>query len=128
MKKKQPVVLVADDTEGYRYPLSNILKDNQYKVLEAESVEEVEKLAGEAQIWIIDVRLPSQKEGIEVVRKLIIEKKCKPKFDVIFISVLTQADCDSELENFPEKYNWIEKPFEPEYLLEIVNEMTGRKL
>lgn len=126
MAKNQYRVLIADDDEGYRFPLASILNDFNYIVLEAEDVEGVKKQAKDAQIWVVDVRLPSEKnEGIEVVRKLITDGECTPNFNIIFISVLTEEECKPQLENFPMDYRWIEKPFEPEYLLNIIEEMTG---
>ena len=126
-KKREITVLIADDDEGYRFLLVSILSDFNYKVLEAENVEDVKKQSKLAQLWVVDVRLPSSNlEGIEIVRELSI-KHCKPNYDVIFISVLSEEDCKPKLDNFPLKYIWIEKPFEPEYLLHTIDEITGRK-
>jgi DNA-binding response OmpR family regulator len=116
-------VLVADDDEGYRFPISSMLRDFGYNVCEADDVNGLREHASNADIWVVDVRLPERLEGIDAVETLRTEGM-KPKFGVIFISVLSESDCGAHLKYLPRvEYRWIEKPFELEYLLNTINNM-----
>ncbi|MHA2032967.1 MAG: response regulator [Candidatus Kariarchaeaceae archaeon] len=122
-------VLIADDDVGYRFPLASILEDFNYQVFEARNVEEVRKYSDKADIWVVDVRLPSEMlEGIVIVKELLADKNCRLKNKVIFISVLCEEDYKSKLDNFPNiGYIWIEKPFEPEYLLQTIDDIIEKQ-
>ncbi len=52
-------ILVADDDDGYRFPIVSLLEDHGFTVLEATNEEDVIRHAPNAQLWIVDVRLPS---------------------------------------------------------------------
>jgi CheY-like chemotaxis protein len=118
-------VLIADDDEGLRFPIVSLFEDFGFTVLQAESEEEVLKDCEQADIWIIDARLPSGAyEGIRAVQRLVEEKEIKPKHSVIFISVDPESFAEDRLVFLSDKsvkYVWVEKPFEPEFLLHMVN-------
>ena len=122
---KKKTVLIADDDAGFRFPLVNLFEDFGFKTLQAVSKEEVLKHAGKADIWIIDVRLPTSKnEGILAVQELA-SKGNRPPYSVIFISVnpksLVRTELDALAKVSVDDYMYIEKPFELELLLRIVN-------
>jgi DNA-binding response OmpR family regulator len=116
-------ILIADDDAGYRFPLVNLFKDYDYEVLEAETKDEVLCLAKRADFWIVDARLPtSAMEGIQAVQKLV-EEDVRPKFPIIFMSVTPESFVRDMLKVIVEKgihYEWIEKPFELELLIERI--------
>ncbi len=123
-------ILVADDDAGYRYPITCLFQDFKYEVKEASDLGGTVEAARNADIWIIDVRLPSGKmEGIQAVKQLA-EQGVLSKYPVIFISVLPESFAESELAALdqhkpsPISYKWIEKGFEPELLLETVRAIT----
>lgn len=121
--EKMPKILVADDDEGYRFPMVSLFKDYGFEVLEATDQAEVLKHGREAGVWIIDVRLPtSAMEGIMAVQELV-NNNIKPNCLVIFISVIPEElalDKLRALRDVGIKYEWIEKPLELEFLLEKV--------
>ena len=118
-------ILIADDEHGYRSAIADMFADAGFEVLEAESEEEVVSRAPQADVWIIDVRLPTrEREGIRAVSHLIDEGK-RPAFPVVFISVDSEAEADEndQVASFRKRsvpYEWYQKPFEPEFLLEQV--------
>ncbi|MCP4676335.1 MAG: response regulator [Deltaproteobacteria bacterium] len=119
-------ILVADDDDGYRVPIVNILQDFGYAVAEATDKAGVLKHATEIDTLVVDVRLPSQEmEGIAAVRELAQPGK---RYTVVFISVLPQdlaKDKLKELEDLNIRYSWLVKPFELQRLLEVIEEMMS---
>jgi DNA-binding response OmpR family regulator len=113
-------VLIADDDDGYRFPLKNLLDDYEYEVLEARNKEELIRQAQGADVWVIDARLPTEEmEGIEAVRELG-ERGTIPRHPVLFISVMPEDNVKVKLDSLKGKgipYEWVEKPFELELLL-----------
>lgn len=116
-------VLVADDDDGYRFPIKACLEDHGFTVIEATTREEVIALGPGAQIWVVDVRLPTaEMEGIQAVRSLL-EAGTRPHY-VVFISVIPQENVTERL-SIPGfvKSDFLGKPFELQVLLEM---LTGR--
>ena len=60
MESRQPSILVADDTEGYRCLLSDLLEDQGYKVVSAEDGEGAVKVLRSQGIdlALLDVMMP----------------------------------------------------------------------
>jgi FixJ family two-component response regulator len=116
-------VLIADDDDGYRFPIKNVFEDNEYQIVEARNKQEVMTYAPEATVWIIDVRLPTgEMEGIKAVLDLAREGN-KPKCPVVFISVMSESDVQRDLAPLRQSgvdFTWLEKPFEVEFLFETV--------
>lgn len=112
-------ILVADDDAGYRFPIKNLFEDYAYEVLEATNRQDVVNMGVGADVWIIDVRLPTgEMEGILAVRDLV-EQGIQPPHPVIFISVNPESLAEEKLAALKGKvrYEWVEKPFELEFLL-----------
>jgi len=121
------VVLIVDDDHGYRFPIANLFSDQGFSVLQADNVESMRELSSKAGVWIVDVRLPTEKmEGIEAVRQLWNDQQ-RPK--VFFISVMPEGTAQLQLRILQDKsipYRWLEKPFELEVLLTEVNDSLAR--
>jgi DNA-binding response OmpR family regulator len=120
-------ILVADDDDGYRFPIVSLLEDHGFTVLEATNEDDVVRHARMAKIWVIDVRLPSgANEGIRAVTRLAAEQ-IRSDYPVIFISVLPESLAPEvrELRERSVGYEWIEKPFELELLLSRVMALLG---
>jgi CheY-like chemotaxis protein len=123
-------ILIADDEHGYRSALVDMFIDAGFDVVEAESEEAAVSCAPDADVWIIDVRLPTgEREGLRAVSRLI-DDGLWPKFPIVFISVDSEAEADAKgqvtalkARNVP--YEWCQKPFEPEYLLQKVESYLG---
>jgi CheY-like chemotaxis protein len=126
------IVLIADDDAGFRYPISSLFKDYGFHVMEASGLDGTVEAAKKADIWIIDVRLPSGvMEGIQAVKQLA-QNEILPKYPVIFISVLPASYAENELsalknhKPYPINYMWFEKAFPLELLLDTVREITTK--
>jgi CheY-like chemotaxis protein len=121
-------VLVADDDDGFRYPIVNLLEDYSFEVVEAKSQEEVLESAEASALWIIDVRLPSSNmEGILAVHELA-RRGTVSAYPVIFVSVLPEDFARgrlAELANVGVHYLWLEKPFELELLKAKIDELLA---
>lgn len=115
-------IVVADDDDGIREPIVSLLQDHGFFILEARTEEELLMHAANpnAVLWIIDVRLPTRSyEGILAVKDLH-AKGIIPKLPILFISVEAEDFAQDKLEGLKKlgvKYEWLEKPFELEYLL-----------
>jgi DNA-binding response OmpR family regulator len=118
-------ILVADDDDGFRYPIVNLLEDSGFEVVQATTKDEVLDCVEREQpvLWIIDARLPSAElEGIIAVRELA-ERAVRSPYPVIFISVLPKSFAIDKLmavQGAGVKFEWLEKPFELQFLLTII--------
>ncbi len=125
MKK---TILLAEDDEGYRYPLVNLFEDYDFEVFEVSSKEDLMMKARQQQqaLWVIDARLPSiEMEGLRAVRELA-QQGCRSQFPVIFISVLPSAFAEAELEAVRQlnvDFRWLEKPFELESIFRLATSL-----
>lgn len=84
MSKNKPTILVTDDEKSIRNSLRDILEFEDYKVLEAESGEEVFDILQEIQIdlMLLDIKMKGM-DGMEILSKL---KEDNYHFPVIMIS------------------------------------------
>jgi DNA-binding response OmpR family regulator len=118
-------VLIAEDDDAFRFPIANFLEDVGFEVIEAENYDRAVELAREADIWVIDVRLPTNKhEGILAVKDLA-ERGIRSAYPVYFISVIPLSLAENELQYLRQhniSFDWIEKPFEPELLIKRIRE------
>jgi DNA-binding NtrC family response regulator len=123
-------VLIADDDDGYRFPIVAMFHDEGADVIEVESKEQVIEQAPQADFWVIDVRLPTvAREGIIAVCELA-KAGFRPQNPVIFISVDTENDAKKELDELRQHnvaYRWLEKPFELERLLNTIKAIRIEK-
>lgn len=116
-------ILVIDDDVGFRYPIESILREFGFTV-EADSEEDgLERKGPNCDLWVIDVRLPTNAhEGLLAVDSLL-KKGVRPKHPIIFMSVDNQSLAKTKLEALSAQgivFVWLEKPIEPEYLLRVV--------
>jgi CheY-like chemotaxis protein len=121
-------VLVADDDDSIRFPIVSILEDYGYQVLEAITESDLIDQAPKAAVWIVDVRLPSRAyEGLLGVAQLV-KSGTMPRFPVLFISVDAASYADAELNALRDlgvQFEWLEKPFELELLLEKLKDFRN---
>jgi len=126
---KTTTILVADDDVGYRFIISNFLRDYGYHVIEAANESEIKSQASEANLWVFDVRLPTSKlEGI-IVAKELLDRSIYPQYPILFMSVLPESMA-YELQELKERsipYEWIKKPFEIELLLSKIEKYIQTK-
>ena len=57
--KERHTVLLADDEIGYRIVIQDFLEDEGFRMLLTEDVEGVLRQGSEADVLVVDVRLPS---------------------------------------------------------------------
>ncbi len=126
LNMKAKTVLVADDDPGILFCIVTILEDHGFNVLQAKSEEELLKHASLAELWIVDARLPTNGyEGILAVAELH-DKGIKPDVPIIFMSVDVESFALQRLSALKSKginYEWLEKPFELQYLLQRVSNL-----
>lgn len=121
---RRPIVLLAEDDAGYRFPITAVLKDAGYNVLQVVDGPGLLARHAEADILLVDVRLPSDDEhqriheGIDVVRKIrdtVPGDRWQP---LIFLSARSEDECFEALKGLPGSYVWLQKPTDDELLLE----------
>jgi CheY-like chemotaxis protein len=123
---RKPTILIADDDYGNRFPLVALFEDYGYHVEQAESKQEVLQVAQKADVWIIDARLPTlDLEGIEAVGELV-SKGTVPQYTVFFMSVISQESAAAKLATLGISYEWLEKPFEPQFLFEKIRSLPPK--
>lgn len=119
-------ILIADDEYGFRYPFRIYLKHNDFDVLEASNKDETFKKISDADLLMMDVVFPSNKEGIEIVNEIRNSEDGKIKnIPVIFFSILSESMCAGELLEDVKPYTWLQKPFEFETLVNEINKLIS---
>lgn len=126
-------VLVIDDEIDIRIFFSTLLKSNGYKVSMAEDGEEgMQKIqADKPDLVALDIMMPKE-SGIKAYRKIKTDPKLK-SIKVLVVSAMakkTFLHSQKMLDQFrsqevPEPEGYIEKPPEPEELLEEVERILG---
>jgi signal transduction histidine kinase len=86
MTTRPPLILNVDDNEGVRYATTRVLKDAGFRVREAASGEQALSAAGEADLVVLDVKLPDM-SGFEVCRRI----KADPVLAGVPVLTLTSA-------------------------------------
>ena len=117
MKSLTPKILVVDDEESMREGCVQVLAEEGYKALAAETGEHGLKMAREESfdLVILDLRMPGLC-GLEVLKKL---RDDDP--DIIVIVITGYVTIDSAVEAMKQgAYDFLPKPFSPEVLVEIV--------
>lgn len=119
---KQPVILVVDDIASNRTLVKEILKINDYTVLEAKDSDEAKAVSeshqGTIQLLIADLVMP-RTNGIELARFL---RPKRPEMKVLYISGYN-ADVNVQLEVWDEEADFLPKPFSPNGLLQKVGDL-----
>jgi len=115
-------ILIIDDQPGIRMLLTDVLKNEGYKVTTAaDGKEAVNKLyTNTYQLMIVDYKLPVI-SGLEIVKML---NKDKIEIPVIVISGLTD-EIEKELADNPLVKEILAKPFDIYHLLKVVKNITG---
>lgn len=118
-------ILIADDEFGFRYPLTIFLKNKGFNTIEAKDSTDVFENISKADILIMDVIFPDNREGIDIVKEIRQKEDKKIKnIPIIFYSILSEGMCTKELENIDKKsYFWLQKPFEFTDLLKAITEL-----
>jgi two-component system, cell cycle sensor histidine kinase and response regulator CckA len=117
--EKTPTILVVDDIASNRTLVKEILKINDYHVLEAMDSEEAKAISeghkGPIQLLITDLVMP-RVNGMELARYL---RPKRPEMKVLYISGYN-ADVNVQIEVWDAAADFLPKPFSPNRLLQKV--------
>jgi len=117
--EKQPTILVVDDIASNRTLVKEILKINDYHVLEAKDSDEAKQVAethqGPINLLIADLVMP-RINGMELARYL---RPKRPEMKVLYISGYN-ADVNVQIEVWDAEADFLPKPFSPNGLLQKV--------
>lgn len=117
--EKQPTILVVDDIASNRTLVKEILKINDYIVLEAKDSDEAKQVSeshqGPIQLLIADLVMP-RTNGMELARFL---RPKRPEMKVLYISGYN-ADVNVQIEVWDAEADFLPKPFSPNGLLQKV--------
>jgi DNA-binding response OmpR family regulator len=117
--EKQPTILVVDDIASNRTLVKEILKINDYTVLEAKDSDEAKTLSeahpGPINLLIADLVMP-RTNGMELARYL---RPKRPEMKVLYISGYN-ADVNVQIEVWDAEADFLPKPFSPNGLLQKV--------
>jgi len=117
--EKQPTILVVDDIASNRTLVKEILKINDYHVLEAKDSDEAKSVAeahqGPINLLIADLVMP-RVNGMELARIL---RPKRPEMKVLYISGYN-ADVNVQIEVWDAEADFLPKPFSPNGLLQKV--------
>lgn len=119
-------ILIVDDRDDNRYLLESLLKGAGYIAKAVANGEEaIEALENEKfQMVISDILMPVM-DGFQLCRKVRSEEKFKPLIFIIYTATYTGPQ-DEEFALKIGADRFVQKPCEPEVLLEIVREMFER--
>jgi DNA-binding response OmpR family regulator len=117
--EKQPTILVVDDIASNRTLVKEILKINEYHVLEAKDSDEARQVSdayqGPINLLIADLVMP-RTNGMELARFL---RPKRPEMKVLYISGYN-ADVNVQIEVWDAEADFLPKPFSPNGLLQKV--------
>jgi CheY-like chemotaxis protein len=124
-------VLLADDEVPFQLSIGDFLR-SQFDVDIVEDAEGVMQKGPDADVLVIDVRLPSSLcEGIEVVGNLLRARRIRPHVPIIFVSIEAERGvlpiaalrrCSVPIG----RYNWLQKPFELTTLATLIGDEQNR--
>ena len=124
---KQATILVVDDIASNRTLVKEILKINDYRVLEARDSEEAKRLVethkGPIHLLIADLVMPNV-NGMELAKIL---RPLRPEMKVLYISGYN-ADVNVQLEVWDQEADFLPKPFSPNGLLQKVCDLLDPSL
>jgi CheY-like chemotaxis protein len=111
-------VLFVDDNEDLREMVGALLEAEGLRVVGCASGEQAERefAAGEFDFVLTDVSLPSM-SGIELARRVL---QRRPDMWVVFLSGYAM---ESQLKGWGPRVRWLSKPFEPEALQRLIEEI-----
>jgi DNA-binding response OmpR family regulator len=110
-------ILVVDDDEDIRFMIKSILMDD-FEILESEETVEATSLKDKADLIITDILMPGS-TGLELIKEIRSESNAP-------IIVLSGAAVPPEMAIEYGADLYIEKPFQPEELLEYVNNLIEK--
>lgn len=118
------LILAIDDTRTLRELLSQTLRNAGHQVVEAEDgLDGLTKLDKEhPQIVITDLNMPNM-DGIEFTRSCR-ATEAGAEIPILILTTETGADLRREARNAGASA-WIVKPFEPESLIALVDQLAG---
>ncbi|MBI4444208.1 MAG: response regulator [Acidobacteria bacterium] len=93
LETRQTTILVADDTEGYRCLLSDLLEDQGYKAVRAEDGEEalIVLRSQDIDLALLDVMMP-RRTGFDVCQTI----KSDPETRLIPVVLVTGSDSTND--------------------------------
>ena len=125
--EKQPTILVVDDLASNRMLVREILKINDYNIMEAKDSEEAQKIidtfSGPIELLIADLVMPKV-NGMELVKLL---RPKRPEMKILYISGYN-ADVNVQLEIWDNRADFLPKPFSPTSLLKKVEDLLNPSL
>ena len=115
-------VLVVDDSEFMRMVLKNILKEENYQIIEtSDGTEAIEQFKVEKpDLVLLDIIMPKM-DGVAVLDSL---KKINSDANVIMITAVGQEQIMEECQKLGAK-GYIVKPFDEKQVLEEVKKVLG---
>ncbi len=118
------IILVIDDEDIVRTSCSRTLTPSGYEVRLAQNGQEGLKIMGEDKVDIVltDLKMPDM-DGIEVLRKI---KQDWPEVEVIIITGYQTVDTAVKSIKLG-AFDYIEKPFTPDALINAVSKALDHK-
>ncbi|MGI6365674.1 MAG: response regulator [Bacillota bacterium] len=115
------LILVADDQQGVRRLLGEMLDVDKYTLLEAGSGDEALEILERQHVDLVflDVKMPNL-DGVMTLRQMVQKPGCPP---VIIITAQAQADLEKRVLSMGAKA-YLEKPFDINIVLQLVEELT----
>jgi two-component system cell cycle sensor histidine kinase/response regulator CckA len=116
-------ILVVEDDESVRLLTVSVLQKSGYRVLNAASAEEAlevwKRHSGRPALLLTDLVMPGNVSGKELAEKL---EAQKPSLKVIYASGYSASVC-AELFKMEPGFEFIQKPFRPSKLTELVRKV-----
>jgi DNA-binding response OmpR family regulator len=125
---EQPTILVVDDDRDFVNITTMILESKQYRVISAANGEQgLEAMRRERpDLVILDIMMSYIMDGLDVRRKMA-EDAALQNIPVIMVTSLTSTRAQGEMpaRNYIPESKWLNKPIDPDVLLERVHELLG---
>ncbi len=127
-------ILLVDDDSDIRAFVRTVLEENSYDPIEAVNGEDGLKKVKEEKpdLIILDVLMPRQ-SGIKMYRLLKINSELKSVPVIIFSAISNRTFLRSQEalaefggEKVPEPEAYVEKPIEPQELVEVIKKIIGQ--
>lgn len=117
-------ILAVDDSPSIRLMLSFTLRENGYRVIEAQDGRDgLAKLQGEnVDMVITDLNMPNL-DGIGLVKG--VRENPSSRFTPIIMLTTESQDLRKQEARVAGATGWITKPFRPEQLLAVVKKVIG---
>ena len=126
---EQATILVVDDDRDFVNITRMILESQQYRVVTAANGEQglTVMRTEKPDLVILDIMMSYIVEGLDVRRKMA-EDKALQHIPVIMVTSLTSARARGEMpsHDYIPDSEWLNKPIDPDVLLERVREMLSQ--